>query len=183
MSKLLTAIRAAVLPGAIPDSLEPGEPDATASILEAPQLGAITTGGDMSATQTAPGAATAAAVGTLAAVAAAAQGGGADGFKAAMDRMEAVLSADGIKGDAGRMSAALDLAKASPDMAADAVVAFVAANVPAAQASAGGESYEKQRLAAAPLASPTSASTSEKAKANLNPTAIFASRRQATKGA
>lgn len=138
----------------------------------------------MSGIQTGPGAASAA-VGTLAAVAAAAQGGGADGFKAAMDRMDAVLSADGIRGDAGRMSAALDLAKASPDMAADAVVAFVTANVPTAkpEAAASDNAYEKQRLAAASLASPAAASAAGKPKANLNPSAIYRARRQATKGA
>lgn len=168
MTSLISAIRAAVRPGAIPDSLEENEPGALASTTELPLPEAQPTGGDMSANQTAPGAAQAAA-GTLAAVAAAASGG-ADGFKTAMDRMNAVLGADGIKGDAKRMSAALELANASPDMSAEAVVAFVTANVPATQAeaaapaapAASAQTYEQQRTAAANLAMPSgSASATE----------------------
>lgn len=168
MTSLISAIRAAVRPGAIPDSLDENEPDALASTTEMPLLEAQPTGGDMSANQTAPGAAQAAA-GTLAAVAAAASGG-ADGFKTAMDRMNAVLGADGIKGDAKRMSAALELANASPDMSAETVVAFVTANVPATQAesaapaapAAQAQTYEQQRTAAANLAMPSgSASATE----------------------
>lgn len=114
----------------------------------------------MTVVQSAPGAAPAVA-GTLAAVAAAVSGG-SDGFKAAMDRIDAILSADGIKGDAGRMNAALTLAKASPDMTAEAVVAFVTANVPAAKADqpapvAATQSYEASRVAAANLAMPSGA--------------------------
>ncbi len=163
MTSLISAIRAAVRPGAIPDSLDENEPGALASTTELPLPGAQPTGGDMSANQTAPGSAAAAVAGTLAAVAAAASGG-ADGFKTAMDRMNAVLGAEGIKGDANRMSAALELANASPDMAAEAVVAFVTANVPAASAStpapapaAQQASYEQQRTAAANLAMPSGA--------------------------
>lgn len=55
-----------------------------------------------------------------AAVAAARQ----EGARAAMDRVAAVLSAEGVAGNAARMTAALDLAAASPDMAVDAVVGF-----------------------------------------------------------
>ncbi len=184
MSKLLSVIRAAVLPGPLPDSLEEGEPDALASIVETPRLDeAPTPGGDMSAIQTAPGAA-AAATGALAAVAAAAQGGGADGYKAATDRISAVLSADGIKGDAARMTAALDLAVASPDMAADAVVAFVTANVAAARpaAASDADAYAQRRIEAAPLARPSAAADTA-AQPKLSASAIYDSRRQAVKGA
>jgi hypothetical protein len=161
MTSLISAIRAAVRPGAIPDSLDENEPGALASTTELPLPEAQTTGGDMSNIQTAPGVA-AAAAGTLAAVAAAASGG-ADGFKTAMDRMNAVLSADGIKGDAKRMSAALELANASSGMDAEAVIAFVTANVPATKAeasapaapAASAQTYEQQRTAAANLAMPS----------------------------
>lgn len=161
MASLLATIRAAVRPGSQPDALDAieGEPDASASILEEPHSEAEHTGGDMSVNQTVAGAAQAATA-TIAAVAAAS--GGDDGFKTAVDRFNAVLGADGIKGDAKRMSAALDLATASPEMAADAVVAFVTDNVPAIQASAAptdakpsASAYEQQRLAAASLAMPT----------------------------
>ena len=184
MSSLISVIRAAVRPGQLPDSIEEGEADATASIPATPLPEAIKPGGDMSANQTAPGAA-AAVAGTLAAVAAAAQGGDADGYKAATDRMNAVLSADGIKGDAQRMSAALELASASPAMAADAVVAFVTANVPAAKLAAAdnGQNYEQRRLAAASLAQPSASLGNDKPKATLSASAIYDARRQATKGA
>lgn len=187
MTSLISAIRAAVRPGAIPDSLDENEPGALASTTELPLPEAQPTGGDMSANQTAPGSAAAAVAGTLATVAAAASGG-ADGFKYAMDRMNAVLGAEGIKGDAKRMSAALELANASPDMAAEAVVAFVTANVPATKAeapapAASAQSYEQQRTAAANLAMPNADGSNSKPKANLNPSAIFAARRSAQKGA
>lgn len=140
----------------------------------------------MTVTQSAPGAAPAVA-GTIAAVAAAASGG-SDGFKAAMDRMDAILSADGIKGDASRMNAALSLAKASPDMPAEAVVAFVKDNVPAAKAdqpapapAAATQSYEATRVAAANLAMPSggqAASTGPKISAS----SIYDMRRKSLKG-
>ncbi|ATN32899.1 hypothetical protein ACO34A_03670 [Rhizobium sp. ACO-34A] len=138
------------------------------------------------------GAAQAAAV-TIAAAAAAS--GGSDGFKTAMDRMNAVLGADGIKGDAKRMSAALDLANASPDMAAEAVVAFVTANVPASTASAepqkpaqqgassAAATYEQQRVAAANLAMPGGGATAAAGAPKINRDAIFAARRNTQKGA
>ncbi|WP_414901170.1 hypothetical protein [Rhizobium cremeum] len=170
MSSLLASIRAAVRPGAIPHDPDTigAEADAAASNLETPPQEANPTGGTMSDTQTVAGAAQAAAA-TIAAAAAAS--GGSDGFKTAMDRINAVLGADSIKGDAKRMSAALDLANASPDMSAEAVVAFVAANVPATTASAEplkpaqqgaastAASYEQQRVAAANLAMPGGGTT------------------------
>lgn len=64
-----------------------------------------------------------------AAVTAARSEGEAAGIKAANDRVTAIVTADGIKGDGTRTAAALDLAMKSPSMASDDVVAFVTANV------------------------------------------------------
>lgn len=194
MPSLFSAIRSAVRSGAANDALEQieGEPGAQALNPEAPHSEANTEGGTMSGTQTVAGAAQAATA-TIAAVAAAS--GGNDGFKTAMDRMNAILGADGIKGDAKRMSAATDLASASPDMSAEAVVAFVTANVtatglqaaepvaaqPAAQPSAA--AYEQQRVAAASLAMPGGADRPAASGSKINRDAIFASRRNAQKGA
>jgi len=82
--------------------------------------------------------------------------GVAEGTKAATDRLAAVLGHDGIKGDGGRMAAALDLAVQSPGMAADAVASFITANVAAStpEASTSAEDYDKRRLAAAALSQP-----------------------------
>ncbi|OLP56817.1 hypothetical protein BJF92_12155 [Rhizobium rhizosphaerae] len=122
--------------------------------------------------------AVAASLAALSASAAQPQSTYADGYTAAMTRMGAVLGADGIKGNASRMAAAFDLATAAPGMAADAVVAFVTANVAAAPVAAGAAetaaapaaapaaaavpaapvaTYEQQRLAAAQLAMPGAA--------------------------
>lgn len=189
MTSLISVIRAAVRAGTITDSLDENEPGALSSTIEAPLIEAQPTGGDMSAIQTAPGSAAAAVAGTLATVAAAASGG-QDGFKTAMDRMNAVLGAEGIKGDAKRMSAALELANVSPDMSAEAVVAFVTDNVPETKGegaapvvpAAQAQTYEQQRTAAAALAMPNASGTDPKTKANLNPSAIFGARRAAHKG-
>lgn len=169
MTSLIATIRGIVSPGSHPLALDEGEPDANASLSEAPLTPeASTTGGDMSVNQTVPGAASA--TGATAAVVPAVQGG-ADGVQAAMTRINAILSADGIKGDGTRMSAALELASTAPGMTAEQVVAFVTGNVagantaapaaasasaPAAAAPAGQPaiSYEQQRLAAANLAMP-----------------------------
>jgi alanine dehydrogenase len=111
--------------------------------------------------------------------------------------MTAILGAEGVKGDAKRMSAALDLSTASPDMAAEAIVAFVVANVPAADAStsatapeaaaapaiAAAASYEAQRLAAANLAMPGASIAGRATAATINRDAIFAARRATPKGA
>lgn len=71
------------------------------------------------------------------------------GTKAATDRFSAILSAEGVSGDAGRMKAAVDLATKSPGMSADEVVAFVTANVPEAKAQSEGDGMpsveERQR--------------------------------------
>lgn len=67
-----------------------------------------------------------------AAVKAASEKGVADGTKAANDRIAAIASTEGIKGDASRLSAAIDLAIKSPAMSAEDVAAFVTSNVNAA---------------------------------------------------
>lgn len=185
MSSLISAIRAAIRSGALPSDLDDIEVDADASasnsqppLIEAP----TPKGGNMSDQQTVAGAASAA---TAAIAAAATSTGGADGFKTAMDRMTAILGADGIKGDGNRMAAALDLAKQSPDMAAEAVTAFVIANIAAAdQKSApvnSAAAYEERRLAAAGLAQPGAGGGA--AKVNIDRNAIFAARRNTAKGA
>lgn len=193
MSNLLTVIRAAMRPGSTDDALDliEGEPGAQALNPEAPHSEASIPGGTMSGNQTVAGAAQAATAITAAVAAAA---GGADGFKTATERMQAILGADGIKGDGNRMAAALDLATAAPDMGADAVVSFVTANVPATtvqaaepqptasnpQPAAG--AYEASVQAAASLAMPGGASTQASAP-KINRDAIFEARRTAQKGA
>lgn len=81
------------------------------------------------------------------AVSAARSEGEASGVKIATDRFAAIVSADGIKGNAGRMAAAIDLATRSPGMAAEDVVAFVTANV-AGAASAASPASLASRLSA-----------------------------------
>ena len=83
--------------------------------------------------------------------------GKAEGAKEATDRINAALGAEGVKGDAGRMAAALDLAVSSPTMSGDAIAAFVLANVAAAKpATAPAADYAASRAAAAGLAQPQS---------------------------
>jgi hypothetical protein len=192
MTSLIASIRAAVRPGAVNPCLDDvdGDNEATAGAADTePPILKPTPGGDMSENQTVAGAEQSDAA-TNAALAAAASGG-ADGFKQAMDRMNAILGHDSIKGDAKRMSAAVELANASPDMAADAVIKFVSANVSAtaAEADKGQDkpapspaAYEQQRMAAAGLAMPggkPAAATGPK----INRDAIFAARRTTPKGA
>ncbi|WP_223478741.1 hypothetical protein [Oricola indica] len=78
-----------------------------------------------------------------------------EGATEATTRLTTILGAEGIKGDAGRMTAALDLAVKSPAMSAEDVTSFVTANV--AQAAKGDEqtsAYEQERVAAAGQAAP-----------------------------
>jgi len=194
MTSLFSAIRSAVRSGAADDVLEQIEGEAGAQALnpETPLPEATTEGGNMSGSQTVAGAAQAATA-TIAAVAAAS--GGTDGFKTAMDRMNAILGAEGIKGDAKRMSAALDLANASPDMSADAVVTFVTANVAAAaertsepapaQASqpTSAAAYEQQRVAAASLAMPGGQASAAKTEPGSSWSASIAKVNARVKGA
>jgi hypothetical protein len=67
-------------------------------------------------------------------------------------------------------------------MAADGVVSFVTANVPSAKAGAVA-TYEQERLASAGLTEPGGGGASRTAKADLNPTSIYAARSAAVKGA
>ena len=78
-----------------------------------------------------------------------------EGAKTATDRLVAALGAEGVKGDAGRMSAALDLAMKSPGMSGEDVAAFVSANVAGSAVADTAASYETERLAAAGQAQPT----------------------------
>jgi signal peptide peptidase SppA len=107
--------------------------------------------------------------------------GEAAGATAATDRLAAALGADGVKGDAARMAAALDLAVKSPGMSGEDVAAFVTANVagaePAAAASAAG--YEAARLAAAGQAQPAPRTAK---KATIDTNAIYSARRSRQEG-
>lgn len=108
-----------------------------------------------------------------AAVKAARAEGEAAGTKAATDRLVAALCAEGVKGDAVRMEAALDLAQKSPGMTGEDVAAHVVAYVGGAAAS-NAAAYETGRLAAAGLAQPAAKTSG---KATINTSAIYASRR------
>ncbi|MCQ0986409.1 S49 family peptidase [Jiella marina] len=68
-----------------------------------------------------------------AAVATARREGEAAGAQAERDRFQAIIGAEGVRGDANRMAAALDLAIQSPGMAAEAVTGFVTERVGATQ--------------------------------------------------
>lgn len=110
------------------------------------------------------------------AVKAAADAARAEGAKAATERLVAALGTEGVKGDAARMSAALDLAQKSPGMSGDDVAAFVVANV--AGAKAGNETpqtYEASRIAAAGLAQPAPRTGK---KATIDTSGIYAARRK-----
>lgn len=90
-----------------------------------------------------------------AAVSAARAEGVTAGAKEATDRLSAALGAEGVKGDAGRMAAALDLAVKSPGMSGADVAAFVTANVAASKpGSTPAADYAASRSAAASLAAP-----------------------------
>ena len=188
-SSLFAAIRDAVRPGAlthVPDLVE-DEPDANASIPQTPHPEANSTGDAMSGSQTLAGAAQAAA----AAVASLPAGsGGQDGAQGNADRLMTIFNADGIKGDAGRMGAAIELAAKAPTMSADDVVAFVATHVAASAAASTSApapsnqsgsaapvaSYEQQRLSAAALAQPGNGGV-QASKPKLNADTIYAARR------
>lgn len=118
-----------------------------------------------------------------AAVSAARAEGKADGVKAATDRLNAALGAEGVKGDAGRMAAALDLAVKSPGMSGADVAAFVVANVAAASppttAKGPADKYSAERTAAAGLAQP---SASAAKKSTIDTGGIYAARRKQQEG-
>lgn len=168
MPSMLSAIRAAVQPlrATIDDLSEGAMPGADASIPETQ-----TREDGMSDALNKSGA-TMTSAELAAALAAATTAGRAEGLeegKASANRLVTILAADGVKGDAKRTSAAVDLATTSPEMSAEAVIAFVTANV-TASAPAGdptppapdAAAYEASRLAAAGLAQP------EKAGANAD---------------
>lgn len=73
-----------------------------------------------------------------------------DGGKAATDRLSAALGAEGVRGNAARMAAALNLAIQSPSMSPPDIAAFVVAHIgaPAAVESAA-DRYSARRAAAA----------------------------------
>lgn len=90
-----------------------------------------------------------------AAVTAARAEGKKEGASEASARLVTALGAEGVKGDPGRMAAALDLAQKSPGMSGEDVAAFIVANVGAATSETKpAADYEASRLAAAALAQP-----------------------------
>lgn len=169
---LLAAVHNAVV-GAVDDALEESETGAAA-------LNATKKEGTMSKdNQPAGGDPNSAGISQAAhdaAVAAARADGRADGENAATTRLNAALGADGVKGDAGRMSAALDLAVKSPAMAGADVAAFVVANVAASTASTTAAAYSAQRVEAASLAQPGAIAPAKKATVDVK--GIYASRRK-----
>lgn len=143
---LIAAIRNAVAGAAEDEPLDAAQPGASA-----PQSPAGAEGVDMS-TETKPAGGASAGISQAdrdAAVKTAHEEGMTEGAKAANARIAAALGAEGVKGNAARMSAALDLALKSPGMEGAAIAAFVVANVGGAEVS-----YEQQRLAAAGAAQP-----------------------------
>lgn len=169
---LLAAVHNAVV-GAVDDALEESETGAAA-------LKATKKEGTMSKdNQPAGGDPNSAGISQAAhdaAVAAARADGRTDGENAAITRLNAALGADGVKGDAGRMSAALDLAVKSPAMAGADVAAFVVANVAASTASTTAAAYSAQRVEAASLARPGVSAPAKKATVDVK--GIYASRRK-----
>lgn len=77
------------------------------------------------------------------------------GAEAASQRFAEALGAEGVQGNATRMSAALDLLTKSPQMSAEDVAAFVTENVAAEKTTADQvEAYAEERTQAAALAAP-----------------------------
>lgn len=100
------------------------------------------------------------------------------GIKAANERIAAALGAEGVKGDATRMAAALDLAMKSPSMSGEDIAAFVTTNVAGAKTDPAAE-YEAGRVANANLAQPVPTKSSR--GASVNSSDIYAARRQSVK--
>jgi hypothetical protein len=147
MSSLTAAIRGAMLADDEENLPEPGATGATAPLTMKGNL-------DMSGEQ--KPAAGISQADHDSAIASATSAGHAAGVTAATVRLSAALGAEGVKGDAGRMSAALDLAVKSPGMSGPDVAAFVVANVPAAKPAAEVDAagYDAARVAAAGQAQP-----------------------------
>lgn len=87
-----------------------------------------------------------------AAVAAASKAGGTAGAAAAYQRISTIVSAEGIKGDGARITAAVDLAIKSPGMSAEDVAAFVTANIAAGGGKKTSPAALENRQASDPLA-------------------------------
>ncbi|MFN4098158.1 MAG: hypothetical protein ACK4GT_00140 [Pararhodobacter sp.] len=112
-----------------------------------------------------------------AAVSAARAEGKKEGASEASARLVTALGADGVKGDPGRMSAALDLAQKSPGMSGEDVAAFVVANVSAASGKGKpAADYEASRLAAASLAQPAGGKPT--GKGTIKASDVYAARRK-----
>ncbi len=109
------------------------------------------------------------------AVNAAADTARAEGSKAATDRLVAALGAEGVKGDASRMAAALDLAVKSPGMSGEDVAAFVTSNVASSGKSDAHAGYEAARLAASGQAQPV---TRAAKRTTVDTSGIYAARRK-----
>ena len=96
------------------------------------------------------------------------------GAEAERTRLSAILSADGIKGNAARLTAALELAAESPEMSAEKVVAFATRNVPeqAASASLASRQSQPDSLALASIQQPqkSAASSWDEVVAGVNKT-------------
>lgn len=111
-----------------------------------------------------------------AAVSAARSEGRSAGAQEATVRLQTALGAEGVRGDANRMTAALDLAVKSPAMSGEDVAAFVAANVAAAKPT-DAETLDRQR--AAGLAKPSPKPKSDSGKSGWGATADIINRRRA----
>lgn len=128
----LAAIRSAVT--SAPETISSIEENAGALAPNASALSGQTMENVMSDDPNKPGAQNASGITQAthdAAVVAARTDGQAAGVKATTDKFSAIVSAEGIKGNASRMAAAIDLAIKSPGMSADDVTGFVTANVAA----------------------------------------------------
>ncbi len=174
LSSVLAAVRSGPIP-AVDPSAEPG--------LEAPAV--LTADENASVLATASETVREAIAGAVANVPAASVSADASfqaGYQAATDRFAAVLASEGIAGDGRRMKAAMDLALSSPTMSAEAVAAFITANVagataPAAPSNQPAASYEERRIHAAALTTPQASTAKADAPSGLNPSAVFAKRR------
>lgn len=168
MAKSLLAVVHNAVVGAADDALDESETGAPAPI----------TKGSAMSEDTKPAGGTQTGISKAdhdAAVAAARADGKAEGEKAATERLAAALGAEGVKGDAGRMAAALDLAVKSPGMSGADVAAFVAANVQAAKPAAAATDYAAQRASAAGLAQPHAGASK---RATIDTAGIYAARRK-----
>lgn len=113
-----------------------------------------------------------------AAVATARKEGETAGAKVERDRFAAVIGAEGIKGDAAKMAAAIDLAIKSPGMSAEDVAGFVKTNV--STAAPPPAASLANRMAANESGGHPPADASGRQPAAIDRGAIFASRKGST---